>query len=238
MISRLRLRSAGLVLGLLPVLLQACGEKPAPVAPEKALVRSDDIKKRMEEPVSPLPGARFIRRMGGEPTTGPLHLHFSGQSQRNGTYGKTQKGASFVMDLAGLDVSALHQEALKIAPGQLNPTVKDSFKTWDDVASAAKDGQGAQLSEFMTAAALHFADSFSGLGLRLEPLSDWEDKAGAGCSYVLSDPEGANVIDITMSFAIPQARAYVAIAYLAHYNGKPAEVSFAEASPWGTRRSP
>src|SRR5579862_7167652 len=64
----LELRSIPLALGLLTGLLQACGEKPAPAVPEKALVRSDTIKKRLEEPILPLPGARFIRTDGGEPT--------------------------------------------------------------------------------------------------------------------------------------------------------------------------
>jgi hypothetical protein len=242
MISRLdHILTISLVLGIFPVLLQGCGEKPAPAAIEKALVRSDDIKKRLEEPISPLPGARFIQSQGGQTTREPMRFTFNGESQRNGEYGRIQLGKSFAMDVASLDFSQLRQEALKIAPGHLNSTMKadfDRLKKWDDVASAAKDHQDALLSEFMAATILHFADSFSGLGLRLQPLSDWYDQAGPGCSYVLTDPEGANVIDITIWFGIPQARAYVTLAYIAHYNGKPSEVRFAEASPWGTHRTP
>lgn len=225
-------------LAIAPFVLLGCNRKPQTAAPDQALLRSESLRKRLEDPIPPLPGAAFMKDHLTAPVSNPMRFHFFGSHQRSGSYAKDQTGTSLILDVSGLDIPALYKEALTIAPGHLNITMKPSFdrlKRWDDVGVALKENRGALVSEFMTACALHFADFFSGLGLQIRRFAESYDPAIATCSYLLSDPEGANLVLLTLSFGIPQARVTATISCLTHDSGPPEGMKFPDASTWGTR---
>jgi hypothetical protein len=201
--------------------LQAC-DRPAPPTAAPQIATSDAILARLKEPIEPAPGARFAGSAHARPVVGS----FSGVQTR-----EAYQTTGFALGLEALDVAEVFSRARKIDPQFAAP---EGFTKWNQLAERLKRGN-VELDRLAYALALHYADQFSGLGLRRDHHGIWNSDEAAAYAVVLSDLTGANVVRVEAWVSVPESRAFVSFAYFAHSGERNVRAS-GPPPAWGTRK--